>query len=121
MKNGVILHLDAVVCWVPICACHAGGCADEAYGSVDDLWWVRVVHSKQAAEEVGGALTNERNVRVDDARARRSRDMASEEGRAAVVELVRRAMDELSARAGETRLSAVRFPVSSPVRIPAIS
>lgn len=48
---------------------------------------------EQSAKEVGGVLTNERNLKVGDARKLRPEDMTSEERRAAVAELIRQAIE----------------------------
>lgn len=48
---------------------------------------------KQAAEEVGGVLTNERNLRVDDSRRQRASEMTPEDRKAAVAELIRQALE----------------------------
>lgn len=47
---------------------------------------------EQAAKEVGGILTNERNVRVDDSRRQRASEMSSEDRRAALVQIIAEAM-----------------------------
>lgn len=49
---------------------------------------------EQSAKEVGGVLTNERNVRVDDQRRQRAADMTPEDRRAALAELFRQAIEQ---------------------------
>lgn len=51
--------------------------------------------SKQAAEEVGGVLTNQRHLNVDDARKQRARDMSPEERKDALAELVRQVRENM--------------------------
>jgi len=48
---------------------------------------------EQAAKEVGGVLTNDRNLRVTDDRKMRPEDMTSEERRAAVAEIIRQVIE----------------------------
>lgn len=50
---------------------------------------------EQAAKEVGGALTNERKLRVDDNLPVRARDMTPDDRKAAFAELVRQAMEQM--------------------------
>jgi hypothetical protein len=57
-------------------------------------WKLAAELHEQAAKEVGGVLTNERNLRVDDNRAQRVRDMSPEDRRAAFAELVRQALEQ---------------------------
>lgn len=47
---------------------------------------------EQAAKEVGGVLTNERNVRVDDSRRQRAAEMSADDRRAALAQLIGEAM-----------------------------
>lgn len=49
---------------------------------------------EQAAKEVGGVLTNESKLRVDDARRKRAADMTPEERKAALAELFRQALEQ---------------------------
>jgi hypothetical protein len=56
-------------------------------------WVLMAQLLKQAAEEVGGALTNERSFRVDDSPEKRVRDMTYEERRAAMVEIIRKVIE----------------------------
>ncbi len=55
-------------------------------------WALMAQLLKQAAEEVGGAQTNERNVRIDNGR-KRPEDMTHEERKAAVAEIIRQVID----------------------------
>jgi hypothetical protein len=48
---------------------------------------------EQSAKEVGGVLTNDRNVNIKDDRKLRPQDMTSEERRMAVAELIRQAIE----------------------------
>lgn len=50
---------------------------------------------KQAAEEVGGVLTNQRDVKIQDDRKQAARDMTPEDRKMAVAELIRQAMDQM--------------------------
>lgn len=47
---------------------------------------------EQCAKEVGGVLTNDRNVRIDDNRRQRAADMSSEDRKAALVQIFAEAM-----------------------------
>ncbi len=49
---------------------------------------------EQCAKEVGGVLTNARNVRVEDSRPQRVRDMTPEDRKAAIAEVVRQAIEQ---------------------------
>ena len=49
---------------------------------------------EQAAKEVGGVLTNQREMRVDDVRKGRPEDMTAEERRLAMVEIIRQVMEQ---------------------------
>ena len=60
---------------------------------------------KQAAEEVGGALTNQRGFHVEENRRQRVADMTPEDRRAAMAELIRQAMEGRD-RDGSTKGSA---------------
>lgn len=88
-------------------------------------WVLMAQLLKQAAEEVGGALTNERNLRVDDAREKRARDMTPEERRAALAEIIRRAMEErqeqLAAEARQVRFEAPRSSMAAVESVPAVA
>ncbi|OJU60540.1 MAG: hypothetical protein BGO08_10100 [Altererythrobacter sp. 66-12] len=88
-------------------------------------WVVMAQLLKQAAEEVGGALTNERNLRVDDARVKRARDMTPEERQAALTEIIRRALEErkeqLAAKARQGRLEAPQLSVAAVESVPAVA
>jgi hypothetical protein len=55
-------------------------------------WALMAQLLKQAAEEAGGALTNERNGRIDNGR-KRPEDMTYEERRAAVAEIIRQVIE----------------------------
>jgi hypothetical protein len=55
-------------------------------------WVLMAQLLKQAAEEVGGALTNERNLKVENDR-QRPEDMTYEERGAAVAEIIRQAIE----------------------------
>ena len=60
---------------------------------------------KQAAEEVGGVLTNDRNLRIDDNRDRGFRDLTPEERRDMVGDMLRNALirdDQQTAETVET-------------------
>src|SRR5690606_28106427 len=59
-------------------------------------WVLMAQLLKQASQEVGGSLTNERNVRMDDSYERRVRDMTPEERRAKLADLIREAMEQRS-------------------------
>lgn len=48
---------------------------------------------EQSAKEVGGVLTNERNLKVDDSRTQRARDMTPEDRKLAMAELIRQALE----------------------------
>lgn len=48
---------------------------------------------EQAAKEVGGILTNQRELRVDDNRRQKAADMTPEDRRAAMAEIIRQAME----------------------------
>jgi hypothetical protein len=60
-------------------------------------WGMVASLSKQAAEEVGGVLTNQRNVAIDDKRKQAIRDMTPEDRKLALAEIVRRAQEQLLA------------------------
>lgn len=47
---------------------------------------------EQCAKEVGGVLTNDRNVRIDDSRRQRAADMSPEDRKAAVTQIIAEAM-----------------------------
>lgn len=49
---------------------------------------------EQSAKEVGGVLTNERNLRVDDSRRQRAADMDQDERKMAIAEVVRLALEQ---------------------------
>ncbi len=53
---------------------------------------------KQAAEEVGGLMTNQRSLTVDDNRRARPSEMTPEDRRAAMAELIRQAMEKMAER-----------------------
>lgn len=57
-------------------------------------WKLAAELHEQAAKEVGGVLTNERNLRVDDHRAPRVRDMTAEDRKAALAEVIRQALEQ---------------------------
>ena len=49
---------------------------------------------EQAAKEVGGILTNQRELRVDDSRRLTAREMTPEDRRAAMSEIIRQALEQ---------------------------
>lgn len=49
---------------------------------------------EQAAREVGGLMTNQREMRLEDNRRPRPSEMTAEDRRAAMVEIIRQAMEE---------------------------
>ena len=53
---------------------------------------------EQSAKEVGGVLTNERNLKVDYSRSPRPSDMTPEDRKAALAELIRQAIESAPAR-----------------------
>lgn len=53
---------------------------------------------EQSAKEVGGVLTNDRNVRIDDRRGPSPREMTPEDRKAALTELIRQAIEAAPAR-----------------------
>ena len=61
---------------------------------------------KQAAEEVGGAMTNRRDLRIEENRRPRPADMTPEERRSAMAELIRKAMEQAAERSGSVEKSA---------------
>ena len=64
-----------------------------------EKWMVMARLLELAAREVGGMLTNQHNVRIDDNRPKRAIDMSPEERRAAMAEIIRQAMEQ---RGGST-------------------
>lgn len=48
---------------------------------------------EQSAKEVGGVLTNQRDVRIDDSRRQRAADMTPEDRKMAIAEVIRQAME----------------------------
>jgi hypothetical protein len=64
------------------------------------------MYLKQAAEEVGGAMTNRRDLRIDENRRPRPSDMSPEERRSAMAELVRQALEKMAERDGSVEKSA---------------
>lgn len=56
------------------------------------------IYLKQAAEEVGGAMTNRRDLRIDENRRPRPSDMTPEERRSAMAELIRQALEKMAER-----------------------
>ncbi len=48
---------------------------------------------EQSAKEVGGVLTNQRDLRIDDQRRQRAADMTPEDRKAAIAEIIRQAME----------------------------
>ena len=61
---------------------------------------------EQAAKEVGGMLTNQHNVRIDDNRPKRAIDMTPEDRRAAVTEIIRQAMEKRAKQGGSIEKSS---------------
>ncbi len=53
---------------------------------------------EQAAREVGGLMTNQRSLTVDDNRRARPSEMTPEDRRAAMAELIRQAMEKMAER-----------------------
>lgn len=71
--------------------------------------WVLVASlCEQAAKEVGGVLTNERNLKVDDARRQRAADMTPEDRRLAVAEVIRQAVEHLATKGNAPGSEAVQ-------------
>lgn len=52
---------------------------------------------EQAAKEVGGVLTNQRDVRIDDSRRQRAADMSPEDRRLALAEVIRQVIEQRGA------------------------
>jgi hypothetical protein len=63
-------------------------------------WGMVASLTEQAAKEVGGVLTNERNLRVDDSRRQRVADMTPEDRRLALAEIIRVAAEKIAEKAG---------------------
>lgn len=63
---------------------------------------------EQSANEVGGVLTNERNLKVDDSRTQRARDMTPEDRKLAMAELIRQALEMRAA--GQVPVPAPSLP-----------
>ena len=57
---------------------------------------------KQAAEEVGGVLTNQRHTTLEERRKLSAKDMTPEERQAALAEIIRKVKDDLRREAGIT-------------------
>jgi hypothetical protein len=55
--------------------------------------------AEQAAKEVGGVLTNQRDVRIDDTRRQRAADLTPEDRKMAITEIIRQAMEAHAAGA----------------------
>jgi hypothetical protein len=71
-------------------------------------WGMVASLTEQAAKEVGGVLTNERNVRVDDARRQRAADMTAEDRKLALAELFRQAVEHLAQKGNSPGSAAVQ-------------
>lgn len=56
-------------------------------------WVLMAQLLEQSAKEVGGVLTNQRDVRIDDSRRQRAADMTPEERKAAIAEVIRQVME----------------------------
>lgn len=56
-------------------------------------WVLMAQLLEQSAKEVGGVLTNQRDLRVDDQRRQRAADMTPEDRKMAIAEVIRQAME----------------------------
>lgn len=61
--------------------------------------------AEQAAKEVGGMLTNQHNVRIDDNQPKRAIDMTPEDRRAALAEIIRQALETRAEQGGSIEKS----------------
>lgn len=71
-------------------------------------WMVMARLLELAAREVGGLLTNQHNVRIDDNRPKRAIDMNPEERRAALSDLIRQAIENRRAPQSQEALALVQ-------------
>lgn len=56
-------------------------------------WKLVAELAEQASKEVGGAFTNERNMRIDDSRRQHPRDMTAEDRQNMLAEVIRKALE----------------------------
>lgn len=64
-------------------------------------WVLAAQLTEQAAKEVGGVMTNQRNFKVDDDRKKSVRDMTPEDRKIAMADVIHRAKEHFAALAAE--------------------
>lgn len=83
-------------------------------------WLLAARLLEQAAKEVGGVLTNQRDLRIDDQRRPRAAEMTPEDRKAAITEVIRQAMElrreqqEGRERLVATSSEAAQRPIAAP-------